>query len=57
MQQLPVSSDELEKPPAVAVIGLSCPLEPLHVLSTRCYFSRHLIKCVKGPCGPYTAFF
>lgn len=33
--------------PAVAVISLSCPPEPLHILSTLRCFSRHLIKAVK----------
>lgn len=43
----------LKGSPAVAVISLSCPLEPLHFLSTFYCFSHHLIKCVKGPGCPY----
>lgn len=41
----------------VALISLSCPLEPLHFLSTLYRFSHHPIKCVKGPGSPYPALF
>lgn len=47
----------LKGSPAVAVISLSCPLEPLHFLSTFYCFSHHLIKCVKGPGCPYPPLF
>lgn len=37
------------KAPAVTVISLSCPLEPLHALSTLLCFSHCLIRGVEGP--------
>lgn len=37
------------KAPAVTVISLSCPLEPLHALSALGCFSHCLIRGVKGP--------